>query len=312
LLAADANRKIGRMNIGLLSQQIARWRATWMLSTLGLVLGAALILAGLVPLVVFVSAWMKGKLHVISTGSATGNLEVIALASLCAIAGVLLFRHSASVRHVAQKRLAPDGATLLAKDRRPPILYLRSFADDEIEEPLSAPVPAAGGAIGGAIGGLLVGILGSAAHAALTQEERLADSLGRLGPFVAIGEPGEELPDLGAARLYVAADRWQEVVADLISRARLVVIRPGAGRGLWWEIERVLASVPGDKVAFWLPGTARDGKTSDGVYSELGRFLQPRLSGCIPAWRAAAPYLCFSADWTNPHFKKARELLRSR
>jgi hypothetical protein len=297
------------MNPDMSSKKTARWRATWALSTVGLLLGTALVIGGVMPLVVFVSAWTKDKFQVVSTGSATGNLEVIALASLCAIAGVLLFRHSAWVRHVAQKRLAPDGATLLATDHRPPILYLRPFADDEIEEPLAVRAPDADGLASAAIYELLISLLGSAAHATLTQEERLAKTLGRLGPFIALGEPGEQLPDLGAARLYVATHHWHAVVADLMSRARLVVIRPGAGRGLWWEIERVLASVPAQKVVFWLPGPARDGTTSEGVYAELGRFLQPRVSGRLPEWRDTAPYLCFSEGWRDPRFKKARDLV---
>jgi hypothetical protein len=51
--------------------------------------------------------------------------------------------------------------------------------------------------------------------------------MSKIGPFVAIGRPGERLPQLGAIRLYVADPEWQEMVTRLMSEAALVVLRAG-------------------------------------------------------------------------------------
>lgn len=68
--------------------------------------------------------------------------------------------------------------------------------------------------------------------------------LGQVGPVVAIGKPGERLPELGAARVYVPDDQWRGVVTTWMSEAALVVFRAGETEGLWWEIEQALARCP--------------------------------------------------------------------
>jgi TM2 domain-containing membrane protein YozV len=70
----------------------------------------------------------------------------------------------------------------------------------------------------------------------------------RIGPVVAIGKPGERLPELGAARLYVGNDEWQEVVRRFMREAALIVIRAGETAGVWWEIEEALAHCPPQRV----------------------------------------------------------------
>ena len=50
----------------------------------------------------------------------------------------------------------------------------------------------------------------------ITHEQRLARTLRKVGPFVAVGDPTEELPLLGAARVYAADEAWQMTLADTI------------------------------------------------------------------------------------------------
>jgi hypothetical protein len=57
---------------------------------------------------------------------------------------------------------------------------------------------------------------------------------------VEIGRPGEPLPELGAARLHIADDRWQAEVLSLMDRAALVVLRIDRSRGVVWEIDQSL------------------------------------------------------------------------
>jgi len=67
----------------------------------------------------------------------------------------------------------------------------------------------------------------------------------QIGPFIAIGRPDEELPQLGAARTYVEDSAWQEKTAALIAQARLVVFRFSmiVTQGVHWEIQKVIGMV---------------------------------------------------------------------
>jgi hypothetical protein len=64
-----------------------------------------------------------------------------------------------------------------------------------------------------------------------TEEEQFARVFNRIGPFIAIGDPREALPDLGAVRLYVGNEAWKEKVEALLAHARLVVVRLSATEG---------------------------------------------------------------------------------
>lgn len=124
-----------------------------------------------------------------------------------------------------KQHLARDADDVLKRDKRPPVLYLRSFKADKSARKQ-------------------VGF--ASLVAVLSEEEQLAAVLGRLGPFVAIGRPGEKLPQLGAARKYVTDEQWQQTISELMDRARLVVFRAGDSEGLAWELEQA-----GRRLAPW-------------------------------------------------------------
>lgn len=136
----------------------------------------------------------------------------------------------------AQQYEAIDADEAMARDPRPPVLYLRSFKDD------GAAVLAPGEQ---RIAQRVMSVVEPP-----SPEQELADILGRLGPVVAIGKPGEVLPELGAARLYVAHDRWQAKVDELMTKAAMVVIRIGDSPGVVWEIDRALARVVRQRIVF--------------------------------------------------------------
>ena len=106
---------------------------------------------------------------------------------------------------------------LRSLDRRPPILLLRSFGDDERT----------------VLGFSLVS-LGSK-----TLEEAIVAGLSRYGPVIAIGRPGEELPPLGAAREYIGHDDWKVRVNDLMAESQLCVMILGTSEGLIWELRQL-------------------------------------------------------------------------
>jgi hypothetical protein len=82
--------------------------------------------------------------------------------------------------------------------------------------------------------------------------------VGTLGPFVAIGRPGEVLPHSGAARLYVGEGDWHERVRKLLSLAGLVILRAGDTSGLWWEVEESAKTVRPERLVFLVPLKQRE------------------------------------------------------
>ncbi|MEZ5293856.1 MAG: TM2 domain-containing protein [Vicinamibacterales bacterium] len=190
---------------------------------------------------------------------ARGEAVGAGLLVCCGAAGVLAIHQL----RAHQKHHADSAAQALAADARAPVVYLRSFQDDgEMVVRGATPLPAWMNAI-------------VSAGSAMSIEQELAAILRRLGPVVAIGRPGEPVPDLGAARFYVPHDRWQAAVLDLLDRAALVVVRIGTSEGVRWEIDQVLERVAREKVLFVLLGSGRD------VAAAIGA-LERRLGVDLP------------------------------
>jgi hypothetical protein len=116
---------------------------------------------------------------------------LIPLGYLSGLAAWRLWRRS-------QRLMAINAVEVMATDPRPPVLYLRSFKDDgavllDSEKPRTMAWIHRG-------------------LAATTPEQESAVALSSVGPVVAVGRPSEPLPELGAARLYVAHEAWQAEV----------------------------------------------------------------------------------------------------
>jgi hypothetical protein len=153
-----------------------------------------------------------------------GGLSGTLLAGGLGVLGVI-----ASVAFVyARRLLAPTAEQRLAEDARPPILLLRAFADDNREVVTSTVWNT-------------LGVPGT--RGTWTFEEALCQVFETHGPVIAVGRPGEMVPPLGAARLWLEGDHWQEGVEDLLQECQRVVMIMGAcraGEGLAWEAMRVL------------------------------------------------------------------------
>ena len=137
-------------------------------------------------------------------------------------------------RLLAKKRTAHSAHQAFRESANPPVIYLRSFRDDgrKVRE----------GAWHFYTHSIFAPLTG-------TVEERLARIMCRFGPFVAIGKPGEEIPEMGAARMYVGDDDWQIVVSDLLRRPdALAVLQAGETQGLRWELSRIGSDLKPDQV----------------------------------------------------------------
>jgi hypothetical protein len=84
-------------------------------------------------------------------------------------------------------------------------------------------------------------------------EEALLDELSPLGPFIAIGRPGEFAPRIGARRVYVSDDEWRAEIADWSKRACLIIVIPGLTAGVEWELEHISRNGYLSKTVILLP-----------------------------------------------------------
>jgi hypothetical protein len=165
---------------------------------------------------------------------------------------------------LGRKLSRPDATTLLEADERAPIVLLRSFQDDEKSVKRRS---------------VLARLLFWGFGGRIRLEQAIAGELSRFGPFVAIGEPGERLPDLGAARAYFSDDEWQAAVLDWIGRARTIVMIVGKTRWVTWELRQVIASGKLDRLVLLLPPDTPAGSAA------RRQLVAEALSGSH--WRAA-------------------------
>ena len=123
----------------------------------------------------------------------------------------------------AGKTVQPTLQKVLEADARKPVLLLRSFGDDAslpVSRPQKSPV-----------GNLMF---------RRRLEQGIAGALKTFGPLIAIGKPGEPLPEIGAARAYLDDNEWQPAVLRWIEQALFIVMMAGATTWITWELHRIV------------------------------------------------------------------------
>jgi hypothetical protein len=171
----------------------------------------------------------------------------------------------------------------IEQDPRPPVLYLRSFHDDAL-------------------------LSQQRAHWR-THEEMWAQQLKRVGPVVALGAPGRELPHLGAARRYETESEWQNAILEWMRVASLVVLFLGDTEAFSWEVEQTVEIVPPERLVFLLPSDPARWPAFRAHFQALvpAAHLPVELPGRTFRLRAKLPArlryptwgaLYFDADWT--------------
>jgi hypothetical protein len=183
------------------------------------------------------------------------------------------------------RRMRVSGADrVLAEDVRPPIVYLRPFGADraEIARRMSSYVR-----------------VSPREGFEKTYEERLARTLRTIGPFVAVGDPTERLPLLGAARMYADDDEWRATVGGLMAEAGVVLLHVGEGNGLTWEFCHVIELDVPERMILSLP---LDGKRKEPSRQERYDAFRRRFGDAFPRPLPEAighcQFLYFDADWT--------------
>jgi hypothetical protein len=135
---------------------------------------------------------------------------------------------------IGRRMRAVPAEQQLQDDKRPPVLFLRSFEDDDLLDPTPRMIP---------MGDFFP----------RRYEESLVKPLKAIGPMVSIGRPGNKLPMLGGARLFVDDRHWQQAVIHLRKHASAVVLMIGRTEGVWWEIESSIRDVEPEKLLFFFP-----------------------------------------------------------
>ncbi|WP_203996547.1 hypothetical protein [Virgisporangium aurantiacum] len=196
-----------------------------------------------------------------------------------AVAGFLTVV-GAAFSALGRRHLAAGAEALMRRDERPPVLYLRPFTLDPVAGEVRVRQP-----------------FMSRGH---TEEEEIVDAFAAIGPVIAIGRPGEELPPTGAARMYVSMADWQRVVLDLMARARLVVLGGAYGEGFLWELRHAVARVPPSALVLLIP-------FEPGPYEEFRRMAGPLFPRSLPDYpplrarvqRQITGVVYFADDWTG-------------
>lgn len=132
---------------------------------------------------------------------------------------------SALLREASRRVWRRDAETAMQLDKRPPILLLRSFHDDQVALPTKRH-------------GVLDWIV-TFSEKARSLDTLLIDEFSEAGPIIAVDRPDDKRPPYGAARLYLPEDDWKSEVLNIIEAASLVIIVVDDTDSLKWEIAAV-------------------------------------------------------------------------
>jgi hypothetical protein len=188
------------------------------------------------------------------------------------------------------------GEAVLRDDARPPVVYLRSFKDEEIESAALHRFKNFG---------LHKAMLADTVPNNGVQEQ---DALGyvfrKIGPYIALGRPNEELPELGSSKLYVPNNEWQDTVRDLLNRSRLVIFRAGITDSLKWELAEIVRTVKPRQLLAILPVRESD-------YVSFIRWANSIVPVPLPATSPCSRLVKFDDTWTPSFLRRGRTLTQS-
>lgn len=212
----------------------------WRLLTFGLIIvgvafGLAIAAIGISSVISSGGSWAGLSSGLIGVGIGAAGLALLYLV------GILLQFIAQRLKRAARNLSRQSLDAQIERDRRAPILFLRSFADDQVTLPKQ---------------GFWTRVLrGEPKERRL--DHLLVENFTRYGPVVAIGRPGEKGLPFGAARVYVGDDVWQDKVKELAARAAHIVIVADPTPGVAWELETMLSEDYRDKTLF-LAGPGQD------------------------------------------------------
>jgi hypothetical protein len=160
--------------------------------------------------------------------------QVVVLVVLAFVTGAV----QSLLRSAARWFSRASYADQVERDGRPPVLFLRSFQDDQVRLPERGFLPRFWRAM------FSPGIRGR------RLDHFLIEGFSRYGPALALGNPGEKNLPFGAARVYCTHDTWKDKVAEIADRADHVLLVADSTPGVEWEIYHFLMPPWREKTLF--------------------------------------------------------------
>ncbi len=127
--------------------------------------------------------------------------------------------------------------TILEADKRPPVLFLRSFETENIRirrttnsfiKPLSNSIRY---------------------YVGYTFDELIEPEITKkIGPFITLGNSKDYLPMLGAARSYVHDNNWQLAIKSYCQQASVILFLESIQNGAKWELEYIRQNIEPQKL----------------------------------------------------------------
>jgi hypothetical protein len=179
------------------------------------------------------------------------------------IAMVLLLRSwvvGRSLRPIEEwlKRMRLDAQEMMMATSKQPILFLRSFRDDDRWT---------WGSFGVArwVSGRL--------DARVRIEEVVAQAAVPRGPLIALSNPSDGLERLGAARAHVSDEGWRDYVKQRMGDCRIIVCFLGSTENFRWEVQEILASDIVHKLIVVMPPSYPNDRTITQTLPELAHLM---------------------------------------
>jgi hypothetical protein len=200
--------------------------------------------------------------------------DTAAVVVLLQLFGLGLLWLAAKLYVLARQWAARDAAEVRQDDGRPPILYLRSFADDDLRIRTHASRRQAY-------------VERLAGRSSDRFEAVLVWHLWTYGPVTAVGRPAEKLPPLGAAREYLDDDIWRDEIEERVKDAEAIVVVLGRSSGLLWELEAIVRLGAANRTMVVIPPVPEDERLQRWTALEA---LATRIGLPVPTdyrrWRA--------------------------
>ncbi|MEM9682176.1 MAG: hypothetical protein AAF942_02830 [Pseudomonadota bacterium] len=129
----------------------------------------------------------------------------------------------------------PSVDTVRDYDHRAPVLLLRSFKDDQLRV------------------WRRFNTLPWSFDRALRFEQAIASRLAQVGPVIAVSAPGEEIPQLGAARAQLDDGDWQEQVSAWMAESAITAMIAGPTEWIRWELDQLIEQGGTERLFILIP-----------------------------------------------------------
>lgn len=205
-----------------------------------------------------------------------------------ALIAIVLLILAVTLLVVAEHFFVPSVADVLARDTRPPVVYLRPFGEDEA---LTYDVISTG----------------ETTTPITAKAEDFLLALNAIGPLISIAEPNRwarlGMHPQGAYRDFIGEGDWQARVQRWLDQAGMVVLAMGDSPGIEWEIQQVRQRVGPQSLLLYLPPRPTDAFTRKGrhqkeqaIYEHFSPLVEKHFGLTMPPFSASTYLIGFDAD----------------